>query len=57
MDKIASRAAVCSNQKFTAKGMKDDMTLYQAKVTKIDKETKKFSNILDVDGGSITKSI
>ena len=25
------------------------MTLYQAKVTKIDKETKKNSNILDVD--------
>ena len=37
MDKIASRAAVGSNRKFTAK---DDMTLYQAKITKIDKETK-----------------
>ena len=49
MDKIASRAAVCSNRNFTAKGMKDDMTLYQAKVAKIDKETKKISNILDVD--------
>ena len=49
MDKIAIRAAACSNRKFTAKGMKDDMTLYQARVVKIDKETKRIAKLLDED--------
>ena len=47
MDKLAIRAAACSNRKFTGKGMKDDMTLYQANVTKIDAEMKNIAKILD----------
>ena len=30
MDKLAKVAATCSNKKFKAQGMRDDMTLYQA---------------------------
>ena len=50
MDKIASRAAAFPNRKFKTKGMKDDMTLYQAKIKRIDQETNKFffSNMLDI---------
>ena len=49
MDKIANRAASCSNRNFTAKSMRDDMTLYQAKVVSIDKETKAIAKLLDED--------
>ena len=47
MDKIAIRAAACSNRKFTAKSMRDDMTLYQADVKTIDKETRTIAKLLD----------
>ena len=49
MDKITIRAASCSNRYFTAKSMRDDMTLYQAKVVNIDKETKEIAKLLDED--------
>ena len=47
MDKIAIRAASCSNRRFTAKSLRDDMTLYQVKVVNIDKETKEIAKLLD----------
>lgn len=49
MDKIAIRAASCSNRKFTGKCMRDDMTLFQAKVVAIDDTTKKIAKLLDRD--------
>jgi hypothetical protein len=47
MDKIANRAAACSNRKFTGKSMRDDMTLFQANVKSIDQETRKIAKLLD----------
>ena len=47
MDKLAKRAAACSNKFFNGKGMKDDMTLYQASITSIDKDTRQIMKILD----------
>ena len=47
MDKLAKRAAACSNRKFNAKGMKDKTTIYQAGHIKVDKETKQICKLLD----------
>lgn len=37
MDKLAIRAAACSNRNFTTKSTRDDMTLYQSKTKSIAK--------------------
>ena len=47
MDKLAIRAAACSNRNFTASGMKDDMTLYQTNISVIEKETRSIVKLLD----------
>ena len=47
MGKLAKRAVACSNRKFNAKGMKDEMTLYQAGHIKVGKETKQICKLLD----------
>ena len=49
MDKLAIRAAACSNRKFTASGMKDDMTLYQTNISSIEKETRAIARLLDAE--------
>ena len=47
MGKIAIRAVCCSNHNFTAKSMRDAMTLHQAEEVIIDKETKAIAKSLD----------
>ena len=46
MDKLAIRAAACSNRNFTASGLKDDMTLYQTNISVIEKETRSIVKLL-----------
>lgn len=46
MENIAIRATSCSNHNFTAKSKRDDMTIYQAIVVSIDKETKAIAKLL-----------
>ena len=40
LDQLAKRSVMCSSEKFTAKGIRDEMTLIQAENTKIEKITK-----------------
>ena len=47
MDKIAIRAASCSNRNFTGRSMRDDMTLYQTHVVSVEKETREIAKLLD----------
>lgn len=49
MDKIAIRGTACSNRKFTAKSMRDEMNYYQVGVMTIDKETKVTAKLLDAE--------
>ena len=41
-DQLAKRSGMCSSEKFTAKGIRDETTLIQAENTKIEKITKKY---------------
>ena len=46
-DKLAGRSAACSNRKFKAKGMRDEMTLYKSESVNVDKATYYLSKVLD----------
>ena len=49
-DHLARRSAACSNKRFTAKGIRDEMTLYQARCVKIiDKGIRNIAKLLDVE--------
>ena len=48
-DRLAKRTALCASQKFTGKGMWDEITLIQSDVTKIEKVTKTTAKVLDED--------
>ena len=62
IDKIATRAATCATatlkftSKFTGHGMRDDMTLYQPNITKIDSETKNVLKLMDANEKQWRKS-
>ena len=46
-NKLAARSAACSNKKFKAKGMHDEMTLYKSESVNVDKATYYLSEVLD----------
>ena len=46
-DKLAARSAACSNRKFTAKGIRDEMTIFQSKAVAVEKVTHNLVHILD----------
>ena len=46
-DKLAKRSAAASNRNFTAKGMRDDMTLNKAGVVQVEKLTRNIAKVLD----------
>ena len=48
-DHLAKRTVLCASQKFTGKGMRDESTLIQSDVTKIEKVTKTIAKVLDED--------
>lgn len=47
MDRVVVCAASCSNHSFTAKSIRDNITLDQIKVFSIDNETKAIAKLLD----------
>ena len=46
-DKLAKRSAAASNRNFTAKGMRDDMTLNKAGVVQVEKLIRNIAKVLD----------
>ena len=46
-DKLASRSASCSNHKFTAKGIHDEMTVHKCSPVSVEKVTRNLVKILD----------
>ena len=46
-DKLAARSAACSNRKFTATGIRDDMTVYKSDHVTIHKVTSNIEKVLD----------
>ena len=46
-DKLARRSAASSNRKFTAKGMRNDMTLNNAGVVTVEKMTRDIAKVMD----------
>ena len=46
-DKLAARSASCSNHKFTAKGIRDEMTVIKCSPVSVEKVTKSLVKILD----------
>ena len=46
-DRLAQRSASCSNRKFTAKGIRDEMTVYKCSPVIVDTVTKILAKILD----------
>ena len=46
-DKLAQRSASCSNKTFTAKGIRDEMTVHKCPPVFVNKITKSLSKILD----------
>ena len=46
-DKLAKRSAATSNRNFTAKGMRDDMTLNKAGVVQVEKLIRNIAKVLD----------
>ena len=46
-DKLAKRSAATSNRNFTAKGIRDDMTLNKAGVVTVEKVTRDIAKVLD----------
>ena len=46
-DRLAQRSASCSNRKFTAKGIRDEMTVYKCSPVIVDTVTKSLAKILD----------
>ena len=46
-NQLVKRSAMCSSKKFTAKGIRDEITLIQAKIIKIEKITKNIAKVLD----------
>jgi hypothetical protein len=46
-DKLAARSASCSNRKFTAKGIRDEMTVYKCNLVNVEQATRRLAKILD----------